>query len=393
MALTLHLAVVCLTATRLMIDIFFTMSKRGGANNQVLTTLFKPPNPLVDSFESMYADMDKSKTTLLALHPEDAAGVLNVIMALQLKAYITAGATINDMPEEHKQAFRIVADEMESQADDQAVPLDLEQMQYYGGKLRVTLQSRNLQPVPATSTATAAKASKSEKAPKHSATDALEARLRKLEQAQAIPPKPSDKRRGGGRGRGAARGADRGGRRSGSSPSADFECLCCGQTGCVPSTCSKGNKEAQRKRAERRSEREAANKEKAARRLRQGALNVSEDEVSSKEETEEQCVASQSSSSPSPSQQLPHSSVKMLGTIHYETPTAASTQASISATLPSTEKEDPLPGKRIAQITVAPILPQFLREGLATYQDNVVHLYQAQCRVQPAPDTTYANCS
>jgi hypothetical protein len=79
--------VVCLTATRLMIDIFFTMSKRGGANNQVLTTLFKPPNPLVDSFESMYAGMDKSKTALLALEPEDAAGVLNVIMALQLKAY------------------------------------------------------------------------------------------------------------------------------------------------------------------------------------------------------------------------------------------------------------------------------------------------------------------
>ena len=49
----------------------------------------------------------------------------------------------------------------------------------------------------------------------------------------------------------------------------------------------------------------------------------------------------------------------MLGTIHYETPTATSTQVSISATSPSTEKEDPLPGKRIARITVAPILPQF----------------------------------
>ena len=80
----------------------------------------------------------------------------------------------------------------------------------------------------------------------------------------------------------------------------------------------------------------------------------------------------------------------MLGTIHYETSTAASTQASISATLPSTAKENPLPGKRIARITVAPILPQFLREGLATYQDTVVHLYQAQCRVQPAPDTADA---
>ena len=208
--------VVCLTATRLMIDIFFTMSKLGGANNQVLTTLFKPPNPLVDSFESMYADMSKSKTALLALGPEDAEAVLNIIMALQLKAYITAGATIDDMPEEHRQAFRIVADEMESLADDQAVPLDLEQMQHYGGKLRITLQSRNLQPVPATSTTTAAKTSKQDKATKHNATDALEARLRKLEQAQAIPPKPPDKRRGGGRGRCAARGAARGGRRRGS---------------------------------------------------------------------------------------------------------------------------------------------------------------------------------
>ena len=382
--------VVCLTATRLMIDIFNTMSKRGGANNQVLTTLFKPPNPLVDSFESMYADMDKSKTALLALEPEDAAGVLNVIMALQLKAYITAGATINDMPLEYQQAYRIVADEMESQSDDQAVPLDMEQMQYYGGKLRVALQSRNLQPVPTTSTAVAqAKAPKSDKAPKSSATDALEARLRKLE--QAIPPKPPDKRRGGGRGRGAARGAARGARRGGSAPSADFECLCCGQTGCVPSTCPKGNKEAQRKLAERRAEREAANKEKAARRLRQGALNVSEDEASSEEETEEQCVASQSSSSPSPSQQLPHSSAPMLGTIYYETSTAASVQASTQASLPPTDKANPLPGtKRIARIMVAPILPQFLREGLATYQDTVVHLYQAQCRVQPSSDAADA---
>ena len=248
--------VVCLTATRLMIDIFNTMSKRGGANNQVLTTLFKPPNPLVDSFESMYADMDKSKTALLALEPEDAAGVLNVIMALQLKAYITAGATTNDMPLEYQQAYRIVADEMESQSDDQAVPLDMEQMQYYGGKLRVALQSRDLQPVPATSTAVAqAKAPKSDKTVKSNATDALEARLRKLE--QAIPPKPPDKRRGGGRGRGAARGAARRGRRGGGTPPTDFECLCCGQTGCVPSTCPKGNKEAQRKLAERRAEREA----------------------------------------------------------------------------------------------------------------------------------------
>ena len=72
----------------------------------------------------------------------------------------------------------------------------------------------------------------------------------------------------------------------------------------MPSTCPKGNKEAQRKLAERRAEREAVNKEKAARRLRQGALNVSEDEASSEEETEERCVVSQSSIFPSPSQQL-----------------------------------------------------------------------------------------
>ena len=103
---------------------------------------------------------------------------------------------MSDMPPEYKQAYRIVADEMESQSDDQAVPLDMEQMQYYGGKLRVALQSRDLQPVPATSTAVAqAKAPKSDKTVKSNTTDALEARLRKLE--QAIPPKPPDKRRGG----------------------------------------------------------------------------------------------------------------------------------------------------------------------------------------------------
>jgi hypothetical protein len=376
--------IVCLTSVRLMVDIFNTMSKRGGANNQVLTTLFKPPNPLLGSFEELYADMDRSKNAILALQPENAAAVLDMIMALQLKTYISEGATSKDMPEAWKQAYSKVRDEMEAQSEDQPGPLDLDQMKYFGGQLRIALQSRDLLPVPSV-TSTTAKAAKSDKAPKSNATDAFEARLRKLE--QAIPPKPPDKRRGGGRGRGAARGAARGGRRGGGTPPADYECLTCGQTGCMPSTCPKGNKEAQRKMAERRAEREAVNKEKAARRLRQGALNVSEDEESSGEETEEQCVASQPSPFPSSPQQLPHSSVPMLGTIHYETPAAAPVQASISASPPSKPKSNLSPGiNRIARITVAPILPQYLREGLATYQDNVVHLCQTQCRVQPSSD-------
>ena len=92
--------IVCLTSVRLMVDIFNTMSKRGGANNQVLTTLFKPPNPIVGSFEELFADMDRSKNAILALQPEDAAEVLDIIMALQLKTYISEGAT------RCRQAFR-----------------------------------------------------------------------------------------------------------------------------------------------------------------------------------------------------------------------------------------------------------------------------------------------
>ena len=58
----------------------------------------------------------------------------------------------------------------------------------------------------------------------------------------------------------------------------------------------------------------------------------------------------------------------MLGTIYYET-------SSEQASMPSIAEPSTLSNvKRFAQIMVAPILPQFLREGLAKYRDHVVHL-------------------
>ena len=47
-----------------MIDIFFTMSKRGGANNQVLTTLFKPPPALPTRSKLACASSNKLKLFL-----------------------------------------------------------------------------------------------------------------------------------------------------------------------------------------------------------------------------------------------------------------------------------------------------------------------------------------
>ena len=64
--------IVCLTSVRLMVDIFNTMSKRGGANNQVLTTLFKPPNPIV---RSKLACASSNKLSLLSRPISAEAGV------------------------------------------------------------------------------------------------------------------------------------------------------------------------------------------------------------------------------------------------------------------------------------------------------------------------------
>ena len=271
---------------------------------------------------------------------------------------------------------------MERHADKQHGPLTFTQMEAFGDQLRIALESRQLPSVPPAKPKNAAPAAQ---------PGDIEARLRKLE---ALPPKPPDKpTRGRGRG---GRTAGRGGRggAAGAAGAAvpQFKCLCCGKVGCIPSTCPHGNEEARREYKERKAAREAAregvNAEKAMRRLQQGALAVgvvSEDEVSSEEENVDNCL-----SSPPPSISPPSSSsqqaVPTLGVIHYQMASDLSPPLEVEALTSSTDKENALPSKRIARITVAPILPQFLRAGLATYKDNVIHLYQAQCRVQPAPD-------
>ena len=57
-----------------------------------------------------------------------------------------------------------------------------------------------------------------------------------------------------------------------------WKCLCCGQVGCKPSTCPKGDPDAQKELANKRAEIEKANRERAAQRF-QGAVDVSEDEA------------------------------------------------------------------------------------------------------------------
>ena len=64
------------------------------------------------------------------------------------------------------------------------------------------------------------------------------------------------------------------------------KCLCCGQVGCKPSTCPKGDPDAQKEHADKKADREKTNRQRAARRF-QGAVDVSEDEAVSDEENDE----------------------------------------------------------------------------------------------------------
>ena len=69
------------------------------------------------------------------------------------------------------------------------------------------------------------------------------------------------------------------------------KCLCCVQVGCKPSTCPKGDPDAQKELADKRAEDEKENRQRAARRF-QGAVDVSEDEAVSDEENDEICLVS-----------------------------------------------------------------------------------------------------
>ena len=94
------------------------------------------------------------------------------------------------------------------------------------------------------------------------------------------------------------------------------KCLCCVQVGCKPSTCPKGDPDAQKELADKRAELEKANRQRVARRF-QGAVDVSEDEAVSDEENDEICLVS--SHTPLTSSRNPDLSSKVfpsfLGTI------------------------------------------------------------------------------
>ena len=121
----------------------------------------------------------------------------------------------------------------------------------------------------------------------------------------------------------------------------------CGQLGCKPSTCPKG---------------EAA-------RL-QGEVDLKEHEAVSDEENAEQCLVSSHALPNLPrlnSELSPEVFPKFLGTVCYEF---------------SHDHETPT---ERACIAVAPVIPPYLHPGLAKHGDTVVHIYQAQCRIIPDP--------
>ena len=146
-----------------------------------------------------------------------------------------------------------------------------------------------------------------------------------------------------------------------------------------PSTCPNGNPGAQKAHAEKRAERERANLHRQVRRL-QGAVNVSGDENVSEEENTELCLLSPLVSSNLPLSNLelspgrcttsnlelsPDVLPRILGTVCYDLPIDSQT-----------------PIER-ACITVALVLPPFIRPGLARHGEAIVHIYKTQCRILP----------
>jgi hypothetical protein len=140
-----------------------------------------------------------------------------------------------------------------------------------------------------------------------------------------------------------------------------------GKAGCKPSTCPNGNPDAQKEHAAKKAERERANSHRQVRRL-QGACNVSDDEAVSDEENAQLCLLSPLASPnllPSNLELSPEVFPKFLGTVCYEL---------------SHDLETPI---EHACITVAPVLPPFMRPGLARHGETVVHIYKTQCRIMP----------
>jgi hypothetical protein len=355
---------VSLTCVRLIIDIFSVMAKRGGSGKSTFQDLCALPDPSKDSWTAFERRLLEAKSHLLALRPADAEAVTNLMIAMQLHAFIKQGTLLPD--EKYREAYRLVLDGMEQELDapGQLGPLSLAKMKEVGAQLQVTLQSRSLSEVP----------------PKIAAANkqiSLEARVRRLEAGGGGKPPdkpPPDKTtssafgfpRGGGRGKGRGRGKS--GRAVGQESTAPTgKCFVCGKVGCKPSTCPNGNPDAQKEHAAKQAERARANANRQVRRL-QGACNVSEDEAVSDEENAQVCLLSPLASPNSflsnpelPLEVFP----KFLGTICYDL---------------SHDSGTPI---EHACITVAPVLPPFMRPGLARYGETVVHIYKTQCRIMP----------
>jgi hypothetical protein len=336
---------VSLTCVRLIIDIFTVMAKRGGSGNSSFQDLCALPNPSKDSWPSLEKRLLEAKSQLLALLPANPEAVTDFMIAMQLHTFLKEGTKIRD--DKYREAFRMIFDDVEQELDapGQFGPLSLAKMKEFGDKLQVTLQSSCLSEVPLAAVNELAD---------------MQARLRKFESGGGgkPPDKPPPNRpapadvvppRGGGRGRGRGSGG-RGARTGRQEPTAPTgKCFVCGQVGCKPSTCPKGNPDAQKEHAERKTERERANMQRQPRRL-QGAVDVSVDEVVSDEENAEQFPLPPNVPSilPLSNPELsPEVLPKFLGTVCHDL---------------SHDSETPT---ECTCIAVAPVLPPYLRPGLA----------------------------
>jgi hypothetical protein len=355
---------VSLTCVRLIIDIFSVMAKRGGSGKSLFQDLCALPDPSKDSWPTVERRLLEAKSHLLALRPADPEAVIDLMIAMQMHTLLQQGTLLQD--ERYREAYRNVLDGVEQQLDapGQLGPLTLAKMKEFGAQLQVTLQSRGLSEVP----------------PKIVAVNKQfqgEARVRRLEAGGGGKPPdkpPPDKLSSAasgfprGRGRGKSWGRGKGGRAAEQESIAPTgKCFVCGKVGCKPSTCPNGNPDAQKEHAAKKAERARANASRQVRRL-QGACNVSEDEAVSDEENAQVCLLSPPASPNSllsdpelPSEMFP----KFLGTICYDLP------------------QNPETPIEHACIAVAPVLPPFMRPGLAQYGESIVHIYKTQCRIMP----------
>ena len=337
---------VSLTCVRLIIDIFSVMAKRGGSGKSLFQDLCALPDPSKDSWPTVERRLLEAKSHLLALRPADAEAVIDLMIAMQLLTLLQQGTLLPD--EKYREAYRLVLDGVEQQLDapGQLGPLSLAKMREFGAQLQVTLQSRGLSEVP----------------PKIVAANKQfpgEARVRKLEAGGGGKPPdkpPPDKLssaasgfpRGGGRGKSWGRG--KGGRAAEQESIAPTgKCFVCGKVGCKPSTCPNGNPDAQKEHAAKQAERARAN---AKRQVCLLSPLASPNSLFSDPEL--------------PSEVFP----KFLGTICYDLPH---------------NPETPIAH---ACIAVAPVLPPFMRPGLAQYGKSIVHIYKTQCRIIPSYSPT-----